>query len=82
MGPRPERAEFVQQFTAENPLYERRLSVRPGLTGLAQIHGRYDSNYEHKLRYDLVYLSTMSLATDLRILLATVRTVLTGRGAR
>lgn len=81
VGPRPERPEFVEEFCRANPLYERRHRVRPGLTGLAQIHGRYDTGYTHKLRYDLVYLNSMSPATDLRILYATVQTVLTGRGA-
>jgi exopolysaccharide biosynthesis polyprenyl glycosylphosphotransferase len=81
VGPRPERRVFVDAFLQENPLYERRLLVKPGLTGLAQIQGRYDTGYTHKLRYDLIYINGMSLATDLRILLATVRTVLTGRGA-
>jgi lipopolysaccharide/colanic/teichoic acid biosynthesis glycosyltransferase len=57
------------------------LLVRPGLTGLAQIHGRYDTEYRQKLRYDLIYLNVMSARTDLRILAATARTILTGRGA-
>lgn len=82
VGPRPERPEFVQQFLKENPLYERRFLVKPGLTGLAQIHGRYDSDYAHKLRYDLVYISSVSPLTDAQILLSTVRTVLTGYGAQ
>lgn len=81
VGPRPERCELVEQFSNENPLYERRHLVRPGLTGLAQVHGRYDTGYTHKLRYDLVYINTMSLALDLRVLVATIQTVLTGRGA-
>ena len=81
VGPRPERAAFIEEFRAENPLYERRMLVRPGLTGLAQIHGRYDTEYTQKLRYDLIYINGISLAADLRILLATVRTVMTGRGA-
>jgi exopolysaccharide biosynthesis polyprenyl glycosylphosphotransferase len=81
VGPRPERPAFSDQFVAENPLYERRFLVRPGLTGFAQIHGRYDTDYRHKLRYDLIYINSMSLATDLRILLATIRIVLTGKGA-
>ena len=82
VGPRPERQEFAAVFMKENPLYERRLLVKPGLTGIAQVHGRYDSDYAHKLRYDLIYVNSVSLATDLRLMLATIRTVLTGRGAR
>jgi exopolysaccharide biosynthesis polyprenyl glycosylphosphotransferase len=81
VGPRPERPAFTAQFIAENPLYERRHLVKPGLTGLAQIHGRYDSSYKHKLRYDLIYINSMSFAADMRILVATIQTVLTGRGA-
>jgi exopolysaccharide biosynthesis polyprenyl glycosylphosphotransferase len=82
VGPRPERPEFAERFVAENPLYERRYLVRPGLTGMAQIHGRYDSDYAHKLRYDLIYINSISPITDLQILLATIRTVLTGHGAQ
>ncbi len=81
VGPRPERREFADRFTAETPLFARRLLVKPGLTGLAQIHGGYESDYRHKLRYDLVYINNMSLAADLRILIATFQTVLTGKGA-
>lgn len=81
VGPRPERQTFVDQFLQENPLYERRLAMRPGLTGLAQIHGRYDTDYAQKLRYDLLYINSASTLQDLRILLATIQTVLTARGA-
>lgn len=81
IGPRPERRDFFDRFVEENPLYERRVLVKPGLTGLAQIHGRYDTDYTHKLRYDLIYINSISLATDLRILIATIRTVVTGKGA-
>lgn len=81
VGPRPERPEFVEQYLAACPLYERRFLVKPGLTGLAQIHGRYDTDYLHKLRYDLIYINSLSLLTDLQVLLATVRIVLTGKGA-
>lgn len=82
VGPRPERPSFVETFCRETPLYERRFLVRPGLTGLAQIHGRYDTDYTHKLRYDLIYINSLSLTTDCQILIATIQTVLTGRGAR
>lgn len=81
VGPRPERADFFDEFAEQNPLYDRRVLVRPGLTGLAQIHGRYDTDYVHKLRYDLIYMNSVSFATDLRVLLATIRTVVTGKGA-
>lgn len=82
VGPRPERPGFVETFCRETPLYERRFLVRPGLTGLAQIHGRYDTDYTHKLRYDLIYINSLSLTTDCQVLIATIQTVLTGRGAR
>ncbi|NUM52495.1 MAG: sugar transferase [Candidatus Hydrogenedentes bacterium] len=82
VGPRPERPEFIDRFIAENPLYERRFLVKPGLTGLAQIHGRYDSDYAHKLRYDLIYINSVSAITDAHILLATAKTILTAHGAR
>lgn len=82
VGPRPERAIFSDRFGEENPLYLRRTLVRPGVTGLAQIHGRYDTEFSDKLRYDLVYINSISFATDLRILLATLRVVVTGQGAR
>ena len=81
VGPRPEREEFINEFLTENPLYERRLLVKPGLTGLAQIHGRYDTDYTHKLRYDLIYINSISLIADIRILFSTIQTVLTGKGA-
>lgn len=81
VGPRPERPEFVDRFLAENPLYERRFLVKPGLTGLAQIHGRYDSDYAHKLRYDLIYINSVSPVTDAQILFSTIRIIITGQGA-
>lgn len=82
VGPRPEMTYFVEKFAAETPLYDHRSLVRPGVTGLAQVHGGYDSDYADKLRYDLIYINSVSLAMDLRILLATIRIVLTGHGAK
>jgi lipopolysaccharide/colanic/teichoic acid biosynthesis glycosyltransferase len=81
VGPRPERPEFFDQFVRENPLYERRTLVQPGLTGSAQIHAYYGTDYRHKLRYDLMYINNLSFALDLRLIVATIRIVLTGRGA-
>ena len=83
VGPRPERPYFVQQLAAEIPLYSRRHRVQPGLTGLAQVKWHYDESVEtvrQKLKYDLIYIETMSLGLDAKILFQTVRTALAGRG--
>jgi exopolysaccharide biosynthesis polyprenyl glycosylphosphotransferase len=82
VGPRPERPEFVRDFIAEDPLYEERFKVRPGITGLAQVSGSYATTTPLKLRFDLMYVHHQSLSLDVRILLRTVKVVLTGRGAR
>lgn len=74
VGPRPERPHFVDRFTKMLPVYSKRLLVKPGITGLAQVHGRYDSNFEHKLRYDLAYINNMSMLLDLKIIILTLYT--------
>lgn len=79
VGPRPERPEFTEQFFNEHPYYELRLRMRPGITGLAQIHGHYHSPVSSKLRYDIVYLSNFSLLLDLKILFRTLQVILTGK---
>ncbi len=76
VGPRPERAYFVEQFEKELPAYELRHAVKPGLTGLAQVVGRYGTTVESKLRFDLLYIYNYSLLLDVKILLQTVRVVL------
>ena len=76
VGPRPERAYFVQQFERELPAYDLRHAVKPGLTGLAQVMGRYGTTVESKLRFDLLYIYNYSLLLDVKILLQTVRVVL------
>ena len=75
VGPRPERPEFVEVFTRSDPTYQRRLVVRPGLTGLAQVNGRYDSEASDKLKYDLAYLNNVNLGTDLRIVIGSLKVV-------
>jgi lipopolysaccharide/colanic/teichoic acid biosynthesis glycosyltransferase len=85
IGPRPERPEFVDMLSKEIADYQKRLNVRPGITGLAQIKQAYDSTIEdvrRKVKFDLLYINRMCFLTDLRILLSTVAVVLTGRGAR
>ncbi len=79
VGPRPERPELVEDLAARIPGYERRHEVPPGMTGLAQIYGRYHTDAEHKLGYDLQYLVNWSPVLDLEILLKTVWVVLARR---
>src|SRR5215472_7446625 len=83
IGPRPERPEFVQSLQWEIPYYMKRLSVKPGLTGWAQVRYRYGASVEdslEKLQYDLYYIKNLSLFLDLLILLNTVQVVLFARG--
>lgn len=83
VGPRPERPYFVRKFQKEIPLYSRRLRVRPGITGWAQVMGQYDQSLEHvkqKLAYDLFYLENMSVRMDLKIVLNTLYVMLSGSG--
>ena len=79
VGPRPERPSFVEEFTRSYPTYELRSQVRPGLTGLAQIHGLYNSSPYNKLRYDLSYINNVSFRLDLKIILLTLIVTITGR---
>ena len=85
IGPRPEQSAFVQQFAEQIPSYPWRHLVRPGLTGWAQVQQGYAASAQEtavKLSYDLYYVTHYSLAMDLLILAKTLRTVLTGQGAR
>ena len=85
VGPRPERPFFVDQLTREIPFYAVRHSVKPGITGWAQVRYTYGATIEdsqEKLQYDLYYVKNHTLLLDLKILVETVRVVLTGHGAR
>ncbi len=82
VGPRPERPELVSRFREEVPGYDRRFEVKPGLTGLAQVYGKYDSGPREKLRYDLLYVLRQRLGLDLRLILASVWISLAGRWER
>ena len=72
VGPRPERPQWVEQFSARDPYYRLRLRVKPGVSGLAQLYGTYDLDADEKLKYDLYYLTRHSLALDVLILLRTL----------
>ena len=83
IGPRPERPEFIQSLQKEIPYYMKRLSVKPGITGWAQVKYRYGASVEdslEKLQYDLYYIKNLSLFLDFLILLNTVQVVLFARG--
>ena len=85
VGPRPERPVFVAMLTEQIPFYAVRHSVKPGITGWAQVRYSYGADVEQsvkKLEYDLYYVKNHSLFLDLLILLETVRVVLLGEGAR
>ncbi len=83
VGPRPERPFFVEKLSKEIPLYHRRLKVRPGITGWAQVKQGYDRSIDDvrsKVRYDLFYIENMSLRMDMKILLYTFYVMLAGKG--
>jgi lipopolysaccharide/colanic/teichoic acid biosynthesis glycosyltransferase len=83
IGPRPEREEFVTSLEKRIPLYRCRLSVKPGLTGWAQVNYRYGNTENDalvKLRYDLYYIKHQSLILDILILLKTVIEIVSWRG--
>lgn len=83
VGPRPERPEFVAQLQEQIPFYRARLSVKPGLTGWAQVRYRYGSSVEDaliKLQYDLYYIKHQSLLFDLLIVMRTFKVVLGFKG--
>jgi sugar transferase (PEP-CTERM system associated) len=85
VGPRPERPFFVEQLTQEIPFYALRHSVKPGVTGWAQVRYPYGATVEdslEKLQFDLYYVKNHTLFLDMVVLMETVGVVLTGKGAR
>lgn len=85
VGPRPERPFFVDQLTAKIPFYAVRHSVKPGVTGWAQVRYPYGASVEdaaEKLQYDLYYVKNHTLFLDIVVLFETVWVVLTARGAQ
>ncbi len=83
VGPRPERPYFVDKLKRRYPLYTRRFRVKPGITGWAQVKGKYDSTIEEakeKLDYDLYYIDNISLRLDFRIMFYTIYVMLRFKG--
>lgn len=85
IGPRPERPELAAELSKNIPQFKRRMEVRAGITGLAQVANGYASEvngYRRKVKFDVHYVNHFSLALDIAIALRTIRVVLTGFGAR
>ncbi|MFH1413954.1 MAG: exopolysaccharide biosynthesis polyprenyl glycosylphosphotransferase [Candidatus Omnitrophota bacterium] len=85
VGPRPERPELVRDLKKMIVDYEKRLKVKPGITGLAQVWHKYDESIQDvkkKIKYDLLYIRKLCLWVDLRIIAQTFIVILTGKGAR
>ena len=83
IGPRPERPMFTKQLAEKIPYYETRTMVKPGLTGWAQVKGKYgetDDDHREKLRYDLYYIKKRSVSLDLRIIVKTLSTIVFFKG--
>ena len=79
VGPRAERPELSEEFESSYPGFEQRLVVRPGMTGLAQIYGRYSTHPRNKLRYDILYIRRMSPLLDVKLLVSSVLLTLRAR---
>jgi exopolysaccharide biosynthesis polyprenyl glycosylphosphotransferase len=85
IGPRPERPMFVETLGEQIGDYKKRLVVKPGITGLAQVYHRYDesiADVRKKVKYDILYIKNICFSTDILIILRTFRVILTGFGAR
>jgi exopolysaccharide biosynthesis polyprenyl glycosylphosphotransferase len=78
VGPRPERWEHVEKYTQDIPEFKLRLKAKAGLTGLAQVYGKYNTSALDKLKMDLMYIESFSLFMDVQILFETVRVLFQG----
>jgi exopolysaccharide biosynthesis polyprenyl glycosylphosphotransferase len=79
VGPRAERECFITQYEKEIPHYNHRSFVKAGVTGFAQILGNYDTSPEDKLRYDLLYIKNYSILLDIKLIIKTIKVILTGK---
>lgn len=82
IGPRPERQVFIEEFIEVLPDFTKRLAVKPGLSGYAQVTGGYDLSPKEKLEKDLYYIQNISLKMDIYIFFKTIYVVFSGDGAR
>nr|WP_244880291.1 exopolysaccharide biosynthesis polyprenyl glycosylphosphotransferase [Lactiplantibacillus fabifermentans] len=82
VGPRPERPMLTEKFSVNIPEFPQRLRITPGITGYAQVNGGYDITPKQKCKFDNYYIEHYSLWFDVRILVATIKIICTGDGAR
>ena len=82
IGPRPERPAFHEVFCQRINGWEQRVMVKPGITGLAQVEGGYDLLPKEKARIDIAYIESRCVKLDLGIIWRTIRTMISGEGAR
>ena len=75
VGPRPERVEHVKKYTEDLPEFSYRLRVKGGLTGYAQVYGKYNTTPYDKLRLDLIYIENQSILLDFKIIALTIKTI-------
>ena len=81
VGPRPENAENVYEYSKANPEFELRHRVKAGITGFAQIYGKHNTSPENKLKMDLTYIETYSILRDVKLMILTVKTIFTKNSA-
>lgn len=82
VGPRPERAYFYEKYDQTLPEFRRRLAVKAGLTGFAQVWGRYSTNPREKLMMDLMYIQSYSIMLDFRLMIETIRVIFSKESAQ
>lgn len=82
IGPRPERPNFTEEFSHKYPGFEKRLRIKPGLSGYAQINGGYDIDPGQKAKLDCYYINHLSFWIDLKIFISTIKIIFSGEGAR
>ncbi len=77
VGPRPERPEFIEKYMEEMPEFSYRMKVRAGITGYAQLYGKYNTKPYDKLKFDLYYIEQFSLGLDIRLMILTFKILFT-----
>lgn len=82
IGPRPERPQFTERFSHEYPGFEKRLRIKPGLSGYAQVNGGYDIDPGQKSKLDCYYIDHFGFLIDVEIFLDTIKIIFSGEGAR